>query len=258
MCRSASISPANTRRARTSSTPSRRTTATWSRIPLVAMHRAGGRRHHRAARPGARRENLENYIKRLQTLGGNCELLRRRREILRHSGRTRNPHHGQARAGRRRRYAFASRRRLRKRSSPSWNTPARSKSTSSARPAPTNTRNNPAPHGRLSAAKPCVGRPFEANRKAPYAGRLRKDPPAAAAPRPAASRALRAFGAQAGTPHHRPTDLLPIFRFGKPSAAKRRAAPVQSPRRRSALCFQSVRPSPAAALPPEIFPSLTY
>ena len=45
MCRSASISPASTRRARTSSTPSRRTTATWSRNTVVAMTRAGGRRH---------------------------------------------------------------------------------------------------------------------------------------------------------------------------------------------------------------------
>ena len=53
------------------------------------------------ARPGARRETLESYIKRLEALENVANSFERRREVLRHPGRPRGPHHRQAGRGRR-------------------------------------------------------------------------------------------------------------------------------------------------------------
>ena len=54
-----------------------------------------------AARPGARRENLENYLKRLTSLETLGKLFRRCRALLRRAGGTRNPADRQASGGRR-------------------------------------------------------------------------------------------------------------------------------------------------------------
>ena len=64
--RSAWTSAASTRRTPRSSTPLRHTTAMWSPRPRW-LHHSGCRRHQRRP-PGARRENVESYVKRLENL----------------------------------------------------------------------------------------------------------------------------------------------------------------------------------------------
>ena len=49
------------------------------------------------ARPGARREALESYVKRLEALEGVARFLGGRGQVLRHSGRPRGAHHRQTR-----------------------------------------------------------------------------------------------------------------------------------------------------------------
>jgi putative nucleotidyltransferase with HDIG domain len=49
-----------------------------------------------AARPGARRENIENYVKRLEKLEELTNGFHGVASFLRHTGRPRDPHHGQA------------------------------------------------------------------------------------------------------------------------------------------------------------------
>ena len=53
------------------------------------------------SRPGARRETLEHYIKRLEALESIANELQGRREGVRHPGRPRDPHHRQAGGDRR-------------------------------------------------------------------------------------------------------------------------------------------------------------
>ena len=86
-----------------------------------------------AARPGARRETIDLYIKRLEAAGKHRQLLHRRREVLRHPGGPRGAHHRQAGRGGRdsahRSWPATWRARSRRR----WTIPARSRSWSSAR-----------------------------------------------------------------------------------------------------------------------------
>ena len=94
--RSASSWPASTRRAKRSSTPSHAHHNDVEPQTIVACLVQAADAIS-AARPGARRENVENYIKRLEKLEEISTSLQGRREGLRHSGRPRDPHYGQAR-----------------------------------------------------------------------------------------------------------------------------------------------------------------
>ena len=55
-----------------------------------------------AARPGARRDLLETYVKRLEQLEEHRRVVQGRVEVVRAAGRARDPHHGRKRAGLRR------------------------------------------------------------------------------------------------------------------------------------------------------------
>ena len=93
-----------------------------------------------AARPGARRESIENYITPSGKAGGDFQQLPRRGKVVRDSVRPRGAHHGQAGGHLRRGYAMCSPAKLPSALKMSWNIRDRSRSTSSARPAAPSSR----------------------------------------------------------------------------------------------------------------------
>ena len=176
-----------------------------------------------AARPGAPRESgeLHQAFAALEEIANSFDGIEK---SLRHSGRTRNSHYGQARAGRRRRYALpleGDREKNRVRAG----IPRTDQNPPHPRDSRLRIREIIPPPARLSVCG-------KALRRAAVRGEP-KSTVCRTASKGSAGRGCAAAGnvspcAPLAQGPSQPTDLLPIFRFGKPSVVKRRAAPAKA------------------------------